>query len=340
MIKRVVTRPVHRLAASGLAGGLFIGVVTGLLAMRVDKAARVTDTTAGAAPGQPFQSLNRTTPAVEATDEYTRPDRLRRFQARPSRPATTEYEIQPGDSLWLIANRFGSDTGTIQALNPDASSQNLRPGQTLTIVKDFAGVARRSQTGDTLDQLALTYGVPVDQILQVNDLSTESTLEPGTVLFLPGARARAVVASRGDNPRRATQDVSSAQPDPPANRVGWVWPVSGGRFFSEFGPREDGFHPGLDIAVTTGTPAVAVRAGTVTFAGWDGGYGYSVILDHGKGLKTRYAHASSLLVHVGQAVAQGDPVIFVGSTGNSTGPHLHLEVLVNSSPRNPRAYLP
>jgi murein DD-endopeptidase MepM/ murein hydrolase activator NlpD len=120
--------------------------------------------------------------------------------------------------------------------------------------------------------------------------------------------------------------------------AGLVWPVSG-PVVSGYGMRWGRMHEGIDIAAGLGTPIRAAAAGTVIHAGWLGGYGNLVVLDHGDGLATAYAHASAILVGVGQSVAQGQTLSLVGSTGNSTGPHLHFEVRVNGSAVDPLLYL-
>ena len=94
-------------------------------------------------------------------------------------------------------------------------------------------------------------------------------------------------------------------------------------------------HEGIDIAASSGTPIWAAASGTVIHAGWLGGYGNLVVVDHGNGLATAYAHASAILVGVGQEVSQGETLSFVGSTGNSSGPHLHFEVRVNGAAVGP-----
>jgi murein DD-endopeptidase MepM/ murein hydrolase activator NlpD len=119
---------------------------------------------------------------------------------------------------------------------------------------------------------------------------------------------------------------------------GFIWPVNG-PVVSGFGMRWGRMHEGIDIAVSSGTPIHAAAAGTVIHAGWLGGYGNLVVVDHGDGLSTAYAHASAILVGVGQHVSQGETLSLVGSTGNSTGPHLHFEVRVNGSAVDPLAYL-
>ncbi|RKE39771.1 murein DD-endopeptidase MepM/ murein hydrolase activator NlpD [Paraburkholderia sp. BL23I1N1] len=122
-------------------------------------------------------------------------------------------------------------------------------------------------------------------------------------------------------------------------------PDDGARFGSPFGNRADpftnrlSFHPGIDLVAKTGTPILAAAGGRVIFAGEKSGYGNAVEIDHGNGLVTRYGHASRIVVHVGDLVLPRQYVADVGSTGRSTGPHLHFEVLVNGAPVDPAAYL-
>ena len=120
--------------------------------------------------------------------------------------------------------------------------------------------------------------------------------------------------------------------------AGFIWPVNG-TVVSGFGMRWGRMHEGVDITASTGTPIWAAAAGTVIHSGWLGGYGNLVVVDHGDGLATAYAHASSILVSVGQSVAQGETIALVGSTGNSSGPHLHFEVRVNGVAVDPLFYL-
>jgi murein DD-endopeptidase MepM/ murein hydrolase activator NlpD len=119
---------------------------------------------------------------------------------------------------------------------------------------------------------------------------------------------------------------------------GMVWPVSG-TLTSGFGPRWGRMHEGIDIAGGSGTPIGAAAAGTVILAGWNGGYGNMVVVDHGGGISTGYAHMSSISVSVGQSVGQGTVVGGMGTTGSSTGVHLHFEVRVNGAATNPLSYL-
>jgi len=122
-------------------------------------------------------------------------------------------------------------------------------------------------------------------------------------------------------------------------------PADGARFGSPFGNRIDpfthklSFHPGVDLVAPSGTPILAAAGGRVIFAGPKGGYGNAVEIDHGNGLITRYGHASRILVHEGDLVLPRQHVGDIGTTGRSTGPHLHFEVLVNGAPVDPTAYL-
>jgi murein DD-endopeptidase MepM/ murein hydrolase activator NlpD len=117
-----------------------------------------------------------------------------------------------------------------------------------------------------------------------------------------------------------------------------MWPVSGS-MTSGFGWRWGRMHEGIDIAAPTGTPIAAAASGTVIYSGWLGGYGNLVVIDHGGGLSSAYAHQSSIAVGTGQSVVQGQVIGYVGSTGFSTGAHLHFEVRVNGQAVDPLGYL-
>ncbi len=157
------------------------------------------------------------------------------------------------------------------------------------------------------------------------------TIRPAATLGMRAAAARTYAAQR------------AAMPGDPAEGA-WIRPVEG-RVSSRFGPRklahEDHARPhhGLDIAAPTGTPIRAARGGTVTFAGRRGGYGNTVEIDHGSGLSTLYAHAAALDVAAGDRVRAGAPIATVGSTGRSTGPHLHFEIRRDGEPVDPAAAL-
>jgi murein DD-endopeptidase MepM/ murein hydrolase activator NlpD len=139
--------------------------------------------------------------------------------------------------------------------------------------------------------------------------------------------------------RAAQQQAAAASSTPPASGTGQLsWPVSG-PVTSGFGMRWGRMHEGIDIAVGQGTPVHAAGAGTVIYAGWMDGYGNLVVIDHGNGLSTAYGHNSSLACAVGQTVSAGQVISYSGSTGHSTGPHVHFEVRVNGTAVDPLGYL-
>jgi murein DD-endopeptidase MepM/ murein hydrolase activator NlpD len=119
----------------------------------------------------------------------------------------------------------------------------------------------------------------------------------------------------------------------------WLLPVRSFQLTSLYGPRWGTNHRGVDMSAPYGTPIYAAHAGVVTVAGYEGGYGYAVFIDHGKGVETVYGHASRLLVAAGQRVQAGQAIALIGSTGDSTGPHCHFEVKINGAQVNPMNYL-
>ncbi len=145
--------------------------------------------------------------------------------------------------------------------------------------------------------------------------------------------------------RQAARSSSASEQAPVVTGTGRLVRPVGGPMTSPFGwrihpvYRTRRFHAGLDFGVATGTPVGAADRGTVLYSGWYGGYGYTVILNHGNGLTTLYAHNSALLVRVGQTVQRGQPIARSGSTGLSTGPHVHFEVRHNGQPVDPRRYI-
>jgi murein DD-endopeptidase MepM/ murein hydrolase activator NlpD len=151
-------------------------------------------------------------------------------------------------------------------------------------------------------------------------------------------RVSAELAARIRSAQAQSAPSATYAPQRAASSSGLIWPVSG-PVTSGFGWRWGRMHEGIDIAVPTGTPVAAAAAGTVIHAGWMGGYGNLVVIDHGGGLSTAYGHNSSVAVGYGQPVAQGQIIAYAGSTGNSTGPHVHFEVRVGGAPVDPLGYL-
>lgn len=152
------------------------------------------------------------------------------------------------------------------------------------------------------------------------------------------ARLEALIRERLAAAARA-RAARGHQSDTGISAAGFIWPVDG-VITSGFGPRWGRMHTGIDIAAPAGTPIRAVKEGEVLYADWLGGYGNLVAVDHGNSVVTLYAHQSRMAVAEGQPVAQGDVVGYVGTTGRSTGNHLHFEVRIDAEPRDPRPYLP
>jgi murein DD-endopeptidase MepM/ murein hydrolase activator NlpD len=185
-------------------------------------------------------------------------------------------------------------------------------------------IANQGQLSDAVNQKKVS----------LDKLSAQEQAEAGEIDALQ-AQSAAVAAKI-----RAAQaaSASSGTPSPAANPGGLIWPVSA-PVTSPFGWRWGRLHEGIDLGAASGTPILAAAAGTVIYAGWMDGYGNFVIIDHGGGIATAYGHQSSIAVTDGQSVTQGQVIGYVGSTGHSTGPHLHFEVRVNGSAVDPLGYL-
>jgi murein DD-endopeptidase MepM/ murein hydrolase activator NlpD len=193
---------------------------------------------------------------------------------------------------------------------------------------DEARVARDQLAGDR-DRLATVRSLKQSALAGTRE-SREDYLREVEAL----AAQSAALAARIQEAQRAAGSTGGGEP----SAAGLVWPCDG-VVVSGYGMRWGRLHEGIDIGCAFGTPNRAAAAGTVIHSGWLGGYGYLVVVDHGNGLSTAYAHASTLLVGVGQSVSQGETVSLVGSTGNSSGPHLHFEVRVNGVAVDPLFYL-
>lgn len=242
-------------------------------------------------------------------------------EEQPSVPAVAVRTIQihkvvAGDTPGEIAEAYGIDLETLYAANP-ALSRVIYPDQEL-VVLPCRGLLHQVAEGETLHQLAGAYGIQPETILSVNGLTSDN-LEVGKQLILPGARARQEVSRRYN--RRL------------------LWPTDG-EISSEFGPRWGRLHAGVDIANDSGTPVGAARSGVVIFAGWYGGYGYAVEIEHDGGYTTLYAHLDEYLVTEGDPVGEGELIGRMGETGNADGAHLHFEVRREGQPVDPLSLLP
>jgi murein DD-endopeptidase MepM/ murein hydrolase activator NlpD len=248
------------------------------------------------------------------------------------------YRVESGDTLSGVAARFDLDMKTVLWANEALikSPDSLSIGQELVILP-VDGAYHTVAEGDTIESIAEKYKVEPSAILEYegNDIKDPAHLVAGTKLIVPGAdlpepppRVVAVPAQE--------RTYSAAVANPQSGSGSYVWPVNG--YISQ-GVRSG--HVAIDIAGPQGTPIVAADDGTVTLVSWmRTSYGYHVIVDHGNGMQTLYAHMSRIDVEVGQDVSKGEVLGARGSTGRSTGPHLHFEVRQNGVKHNPFNYLP
>jgi len=241
------------------------------------------------------------------------------------------YTVQAGDNVSRIAEQFGVSVETILWNNGrlEDNPDYLSLGDVLTILP-VSGVYHTVVKGDTLESIAAQYKVEASAIASYegNYLQEPYTVNVGQKLIVPGGRkpytVRHVVAWSGAVPEGAKRGTGV-----------FGWPISG--FISQ---RYYDYHPAIDIAAPKGTPVKAADSGYVAVVGRsDTGYGLYVLIDHGNGFQSLYAHLSVIYVEVGQSVGKGQTIGLCGSTGKSTGPHLHFEIKLNGVRRNPLIYL-
>lgn len=321
------------------------------------------DATANATAARQFAAVRLRLPEVAGTEPAPRsetpaPDAAASTGAKPPAPRASTPKPQPkaqpsvtvtvreGQSVWSLAIQHGTSVEAIVAANGLRSAELIRAGQRLVIPGKAAAARRqtpaaartvtvRLRAGQTLWDLSQEYGTTVEAIAAANQLASPDRVRAGQRLQVP-ARATAAAPRRGVA-GAAGQDVDSVTS---AVRLAqaFVWPARG-RLTSRFGWRARRHHDGIDIGAPRGAPITAARDGVVTFSGRYYSYGKTVIINHGSGLQTLYGHASTLLVRAGDRVSKGQVIARVGSTGRSTGPHVHFEVRVNGRPVNPMKYL-
>lgn len=244
-----------------------------------------------------------------------------------------DHIVAPGESAYKIAKKYGVSLETIYSANPKIKDwgRSLKPGYVLKI-PSLDGIFYQVQAKDTLAKLLEEYKIGIENILVPGGESFSLTahLKKGVTLFLAGAKPK--------KEKKINSEVALFIP-----------PVKG-KVVSRFGLREhplgggngEGalqFHGGIDIAAPYGTPFVASASGRVSYAGWYGNLGYTVIVKHGNHFTTVYGHAASLSVRSGQRVSQGQVIGRVGCSGRATGPHLHFEIRKYGVRVNPLKYI-
>jgi murein DD-endopeptidase MepM/ murein hydrolase activator NlpD len=241
-----------------------------------------------------------------------------------------DYLRRIADEDRRIANEVGAAKNRVRVQRAETRTTRKRHRQETRVVAVRVGQIRALR-----DQLAASRnGLVAVQAQRQQDLSELSAQERAELSEMEALQQVSATLAAKIQAAQAASGTGGGSP----SAQGLIWPVLG-PVTSPFGSRWGRMHEGIDIGVPSGTPIRAAAAGTVIHAGWLGGYGNLVVLDHGNGLSTAYAHQSSVASGYGQSVAQGQVIGYVGSTGHSTGPHLHFEVRVNGVPVDPLGYL-
>ncbi len=256
-----------------------------------------------------------------------------------------EYEIKAGDSLWSIARAHDMYVDDIIAANPGIT-ENLQIDQKISLVvpKPYVTVVSREEK-TVVEAIPFETQTVKDNSLYNYERKVRTAGKPGSKRTTYAmVRENGLIVEQTainelieEEPTTQVMAVGTKQPAVVATGR-YTWPVSrGGYVSSRYGRRGGGFHSGVDIAAPRGTPVIASDNGVVTYAGWNGGYGKCIILSHG-GCSTLYGHLSQITAKHGQKVQKGQTIGLVGSTGKSTGPHLHFEIREGGSSKNPLLY--
>lgn len=249
------------------------------------------------------------------------------------------YTVQPGETISTIASRFGISLETVLWQNNLTSRSVIRPGQSLEILP-VSGIAHKVARNETVSSIAKKYKVSEEEIIKQNNLLDVSDIKISQVLIVPGGKkiypTVAVVKKTSNVPAVSSitklfvppaGDVSRATP--------LLWPAAA-RTITQYYKLG---HLGLDIGAPIGTAIYAADDGVVEISGWQNGYGNTILLRHNDGSKTRYGHFSKLYVSKGDTVTRGQTIGGMGSTGWSTGSHLHFEVIIGGKKKNPLTYI-
>lgn len=248
------------------------------------------------------------------------------LDTKSTRTSIEYYIVKKGDNLGSIAEDYSISLNTLLWANQLTARSYIRPGDKLTILP-VSGVSHTVKKGDTLAGIAGKYKADKDKILEFNHLADAGSLQIDQVLVVPDGQivyvAPKIIYDQGYSGKSYT---SSGQ---------LLWPTVSKRITQYY----HWSHPAIDIGANRGSRILAAEEGTVIYAGWGKGYGYQVLIDHGGGFKTRYAHNTRLYVKAGSRVSRGQTIALSGNTGWSTGPHLHFEVYVSGVRRNPLLYI-
>ncbi len=267
------------------------------------------------------------------------------------------YTVQAGDSVYSIAEKYGLQPATVMWTNYASLLDNpafITPGEELTI-PPVDGVLWPWVKGNGLNKFAENMGVTPEVIINwpSNNLNPDTigdyanpNIEDGQMIFIPGGTRPFVNVLNALFERSDTAESNMWGPGKcaptnlgPIGTGTYIWPTSE-HYVSGYEWTPDVGHYGVDLGGDLGNPIYAADNGVVVYAGWnDWGYGNVIAIDHGNGIQTIYAHLSQLNVSCGDFVYQGDTIGLMGSTGNSSGPHLHLEFRDGNTPQNPHNYI-
>lgn len=273
-------------------------------------------------------------------DALKKPDLAATTKTRRLRSGIIDYTVEIGDTVSTIAANFGISVNTILWENDLTAYSLIRPGEKLAILP-VSGIAHKVARGDTLDAIVSRYGADANAVLEANKLASAEKLAVGQKLIIPGgqkiyyAAARRSAKAGNISAVSIIRDLLKPKDLRPAASNKLAWPTVGARITQYFSWR----HYAIDVANRLGTPIYATDAGVVEVAGWGRGYGNQIVIDHGGGRKSRYAHLSKFYVKKGEAVNKGETVAAMGSTGYSTGSHVHFEYIINGVKYNPLNYL-
>jgi murein DD-endopeptidase MepM/ murein hydrolase activator NlpD len=252
----------------------------------------------------------------------------------PAQAMAAQYYIAAGgESMNSMAEQYAVDPELLAAINNYTPDEPVVAGDLLLLPEQTA-LKLTVESGDTLYSLAQEYNSDVAELCEFNHISNASRIYPGQTLLLPIEEEVSAYLTADASMETVLMPVFASR-----GGSGYIWPVEG-EITSLFGLRSRGDHSGLDLAADSGTPIVAAANGYVSESDWkNDAYGYAVMLDHGDGFQTVYGHCSQLLVKAGDVVRQGDAIALIGSTGNSTGPHLHFEIRIGGVCVDPLDYL-
>ena len=253
------------------------------------------------------------------------------------RVEVVDYKVRSGDTVSTIARKFGITVSTILWENNLNAYSIIRPGDTLSILPE-SGISYKIARGDTISRISQLFDIDSDEIMKANGITDANKIRVGQKVLVPGASTQ-YVANSNSNSRysgiQALKDIVKPASAKVRPGVKMQWPAVCRRLTQYYSWR----HNGLDVACPLGTSLYAADSGVVEVSGWGRGYGNQVLINHGGGKKTRYAHASKLYVKKGERVTKGETIAAMGSTGWSTGSHIHFEVIINGVKYNPLNYI-